>query len=266
MPIYRVFESRAGKLHIHEWRRRALHTVALLFVTVVGCSAGLIFFDASDRPMPAKAFGALWNAVNLISTLGDFTPFNERQKIFMIGAMFSFLIIGGYAISRLTGILSSDAAISYRENRIMQRQLDRLTNHLVVIGFGSLGRLVAGRLRDAGHAVLIVERADDLATQASELGYRVVNGDAGADDEVLDRSGIDRAQALVVTTEDPDRKLAITLMAHARNPKLKIAVTGANSQRGALLQRAGASEVVIAEDLIAGALVARLGNATNGRS
>jgi voltage-gated potassium channel len=259
MPIYRVFESQTGKRHIHEWRRRAIRTVALLLVTVLGCSAGLVFLDASDQPMRAKAFTALWNAVNLITTLGDFNSFNERQKIFMIGAMFSFLIIGGYAISRLTGILSSNAAISYRENKFMERQLDRLTNHIVVIGFGPLGRLVAGRLRDAGHAVLIVDRADDLASEASEFGYPVVQGDAGVDDEVLDRSGVDRARALVVTTEDPDRKLAITLMAHARNPNLRIAVTGANNQRGALLTRAGASQVVIAEDLIAGALVARLG-------
>ena len=51
-----------------------------------------------------------------------------------------------------------------------------------------------------------------------------------------------------MTTEDPDRKLSITLMAHSRNPKLKIAVTGANSPRGALLHRAGASQVVITDD------------------
>ena len=48
-------------------------------------------------------------------------------------------------------------------------------------------------------------------------------------------------------------------MAHSRNPKLKIAVTGANRPRGALLQHAGASEVVITDDLIAAALVDRLG-------
>ncbi len=148
----------------------------------------------------------------------------------------------------------------------MERQLDRLTSHVIVIGFGPLGRLVAGRLRDAGRQVLIVDRSEDLASQASESGYLVVQGDAGVDDEVLARSGIDRARALVVTTEDPDRKLAITLMAHARNPNLRIAVTGANSQRGALLKRAGASEVVVAEDLIAGALVDRLAEASGGRS
>ena len=62
----------------------------------------------------------------------------------------------------------------------------------------------------------------------------------------------------MVTTDDPDRKLSITLMAHSRNPILKIAVTGANSPRGALLHCAGASEVVIPEDLVAAALVDRL--------
>jgi len=36
-------------------------------------------------------------------------------------------------------------------------------------------------------------------------------------------------------------------------------VTGANNSRGALLQRAGASQVVITDDLIADALVDRLG-------
>ena len=84
-------------------------------------------------------------------------------------------------------------------------------------------------------------------------------GDAGADDDVFDRAGVDRAGALVVTTEDPHRKIAITLQAHARNPALRIAATGANRERGALLQHAGASEVVVADDLIAGALIGDLG-------
>jgi voltage-gated potassium channel Kch len=173
--------------------------------------------------------------------------------------MFGFLVIGGYALSRLTGILSSDAVITLRENRTMARQLAQLTQHVILIGFGPIGELVARRLRDAGDSVVIIERADDLAGQASELNYPVVLGDAGADDAVFDRAGVERAKALVVTTEDPDRGVAITLMAHARNPALKIAVIGANRQRGALLRRAGASEVVIADDIIAGALVSRLG-------
>jgi voltage-gated potassium channel Kch len=82
------------------------------------------------------------------------------------------------------------------------------------------------------------------------------------DDAVLDRSGVERAKALVVTTEDPDRKLSITLLAHSINPTLRIAVTGASSPGAELLHRAGASEVVITDDLIADALVNRLGKGT----
>jgi Trk K+ transport system NAD-binding subunit len=113
-------------------------------------------------------------------------------------------------------------------------------------------------LHAAGQPLVVVDRSESLAAQAAGLGHLVVQGDAGADDAVLDHSGVEQAKALVVTTEDPDRKLAITLMAHSRNPKLMIVVTASSSERGALLRHAGASEVVMTEDLVASTLVDRL--------
>ena len=249
---------------MREWRRRVLRTVGLLLVTLAVCAIGLIALDSSGQPLPAKMFRGLWNALNLVTTLGDLTGLDQREKVFMMATMVAFLVIGGYAVSSLTGILSSDAVMAFRENKKMEHKLDNLANHVIVIGFGALGRLVAGRLHDAGEQVVVIDRADDLAAQASNLGYLVVQGDAGVDDAALDHAGVERAKALVVTTEDPDRKLSITLMAHSRNPKLKIAVTGANSPRGALLHRAGASQVVITDDLIADALVDRLGKGDQG--
>ena len=259
MPIYRVMEPRVGELHLQEWRRRVLHIVGLLLVTLAVCAIGLIALDSSGQPLLAKMFRGLWNALNLVTTLGDLTGLDEREKVFMMATMIAFLVIGGYAVSGLTGVLSSEAVMRFRENKKMEHKLDNLANHVIVIGFGALGRLVAGRLHDAGEQVVVIDRGDDLAAQASNLGYLVVQGDAGVDDAALDHAGVERAKALVITTEEPDRKLSITLMAHSRNPKLKIAVTGANSPRGALLHRAGASQVVITDDLIAAALVDRLG-------
>ena len=264
MPIYRVMELGVGRLHMQEWWRRVLHIVGLLLVTLAVCAIGLIALDSSGQPLPAKMFRGLWNALNLVTTLGDLTGLDEREKVFMMATMIAFLAIGGYAVSGLTGVLSSDAVMASRENKKMEHKLDNLANHVIVIGFGTLGRLVAGRLHDAGEQVVVIDRGNDLAAQASNLGYLVVQGDAGVDDAALDHAGVERAKALVVTTEDPDRKLSITLMAHSRNPKLKIAVTGANRPRGALLHRAGASEVVITDDLIADALVDRLSKGDQG--
>ena len=262
MPIYRVGQPQLGRLHMREWRRRLLRTIGLLLAALAVCAIGLVALDSSGQPLSAKVFRGLWNALNLITTLGDLTGLDQRERVFMMATMIAFLVIGGYAVSSLTGFFSSEAVLGFRENQRMEHELDRLANHVIVVGFGALGRLVAGQLRAAGEQVVVIDRSDDLATQASELGYLVIEGDPGVDDAVLDRSRVEQARALVVTTEDPDRKLSITLMAHSRNPKLKIAVTGANSPRGALLQHAGASEVVITDDLIAGALVDRLRKGT----
>ena len=87
-----------------------------------------------------------------LRTLGDFTVLGRREQIFMMVTMCAFLVIGGYALSTLTGILSSDAVMALRENKTMEHSLDRLANHVIVIGFGGLGRLVAGRLRKARRA------------------------------------------------------------------------------------------------------------------
>ena len=239
--------------------RGVLHTVGLLVAVLGVCALGMILLDTSRQPMFGKVSRGLWNALNLVTTLGDFSSLDQREKNFMMLTMIFFMVIGGYALTRLSGILSSEAVLALRENGSMEDKLNRTTGHVIVIGFGALGQVVARSLRTAGQQVVIIERADELAGQASDLGYLVVQGDAGVDEAVLDHSGISRARALVVTTEDPDRKLVLTLMAHARNPNLRIAVTGTSAPRDALLRRAGASEVVIPDDLVAGALVDRLG-------
>ena len=207
MPIYRVIEPQVGQLQQQEWRRRVLHIVGLLLVTLAVCAIGLIALDSSDQPFPAKLFRALWNALNLVTTLGDLTGLDEREKAFMMATMIGFLAIGGYAVSTLTGILSSDAVMALRENKKMEHKLENLANHVIVIGFGAIGRLVAGRLHDAGEQVVVIDRSHDQAAQASTLGYIVVQGDAGVDDAAFDHARVERAKALVVTTEDPDRKL-----------------------------------------------------------
>jgi hypothetical protein len=261
MPVYHALLTRSGRAHLRELRRRVIRVVALLNLALAGCAVGLFALDSSSDPLPDKSFRALWNALNLVTTLGDFSGLDQRSMTFMLATMVGFMIIGGYALSSLTGIFSSADMMAFRENKRMEHRLDRLANHVIVIGFGPVGRLVAGRLHEAGEEVVIVERTDEVAAEASNLGYLVVQGDAGADPVVLEGSRIEQARALVVTTEDPDRKLSITLMAHSCNPKLRISVTGANSPRGALLRHAGASEVVIIDELVANALVGQLGKA-----
>ena len=258
MPIYRVLESELGQLRIKELRRSARRTIAMLLATLVACACGLIVLDSTGEPLRVGILRGIWNAANLLTTLGDFKELNLSQEVFLVFAMFAFISIAGYAISKLAGLVSSEAVLNHRENRLVQRSLVNLKGHVVVIGFGSLGQLVAAQFRDAGRIVVIVERDSDFASNASSKGYDVVEGDAGAGEGVLQHANIAAASALVLTIEEADRKLAITLIAHSQNPSLQIIATGPTIQRANLLKRAGASEVVIAEEIIADALVGRL--------
>jgi voltage-gated potassium channel Kch len=258
MSIFRVINTDLGNRRLRDWHRGVRRTLVMLMLVVTACALGLALLDGRDMPLEEKVLLASWNALNLISTLGDFTGIDHRQRVFMIGTMMVFIMIGGYAVSRLTGILSSDAVLQLRENRTVKNRIDQLSDHVIVIGFQTIGELVANRLRDAGRTVVVVERAEGSAEQAAELGYLVVQGDAGADDGVFASAGLDRANALVVTTEEPDRVVAITLMAHAINPQLAISVTVPNRARGALLKRAGATQIIVADDIVAGALIGSL--------
>ncbi len=230
---------------------------SLFAIILLATALGLAVLDPTNNPLPTKFFDALWNATNLVTTLGDFTPFTDAQKVFMIAASFSIMVLGGYAITQTINWLTSPIAAINRENRHMSRNFENLRDHVIVIGYSPLGRLVTDRMTTSEN-VVVIENREDLANQASEHGLLVVHGDAGLDDEVFTRAGIDFAKALVVTSESPDRKLAITLMAHARNANLRIAVTAENDSRGLLLRRAGATDVVVADDLIAHTLVGHL--------
>ncbi|KAA0998783.1 potassium transporter TrkA [Paraburkholderia panacisoli] len=256
--MYRIEEPRLGGLRIREWRRRVHLAVGLLILVLLGSTLGIGLLDHSDAPLSTKMFTAFWDAVNLVTTLGDFSDFNPDQKIFMLVAILATVVVAGYALRQLTGMLSGDDVMVFWENRAMEHKLETLSNHVTVCPFGSVGQLVAARLREAGATVLVLETDVKRAEKASGLGYMVILGDQNSFDDVLERARLDTASALFVTGTDPNSNLEITLVAHTLNSGLQIVVSGDNDLRRMLLQRAGASTVIDQNDIVAHAMVGQI--------
>jgi CPA2 family monovalent cation:H+ antiporter-2 len=82
----------------------------------------------------------------------------------------------------------------------------RLADHVVVLGFGIGGQLVARALKELGTPYLVLELNGAAVRRARARGEPIVFGDATSPD-ALAAAGLARARALVSVLSDPDASL-----------------------------------------------------------
>ena len=109
---------------------------------------------------------------------------------------------------------------------------------IVVIGGGGVGQATARALRQRGIEYRIIDRSPSVLRDE-----RGIQGDA-ADLEVLERAGIDRAPAVVVTTHDDDTNVFLTLYVRRLRPDIQIVSRATFEKNVETLHRAGADFVV----------------------
>ncbi|MFB6309632.1 MAG: TrkA family potassium uptake protein [Salinirussus sp.] len=84
----------------------------------------------------------------------------------------------------------------------------------VVVGFGRVGTRVARLLSAEGHEVVIVETDAAKAERARDEGFTVVEGD-GSQEAILERAGLDDADAVAGLAGDRDVNLAACAVGNA---------------------------------------------------
>jgi len=125
----------------------------------------------------------------------------------------------------------------------MESRLEKLMGHLVVCGFGRMGRLVAEEFSSAGLPFVVVDR-DPRVLEGFAIPHGIpLVGDATADD-VLRRAGVERARALVTAAASDADNLFITMSARLLNERLVIVARAEGEAAEVKLRRAGASRVV----------------------
>lgn len=118
--------------------------------------------------------------------------------------------------------------------------------HVVLIGYGRVGRLIAQRLGAATRPFVIVEDEPDIARKAEAAGLPVIRGNA-TNDDVLRAAGIDRASKLLIAIPEGFEGGAIAERARRLNPALTIIARAHSDAEVAHLERLGADRVVMGE-------------------
>lgn len=122
----------------------------------------------------------------------------------------------------------------------MERTIARLHDHVIICGWGRVGRASATQLAAAGQKVVVIDRDPE---RIENVPYPYVLGDIDTD-EVLIAAGIERARALVAALADDSDNVYATLSARALRPDLVIIARARSEESMPKLYRAGADEVV----------------------
>lgn len=188
---------------------------------------------------------ALYMTVITITTVG----FHEVQPLGPAGRLFTMaLALGGvftafYAAAEFIRAVVTGEIRTVLGRQRMQHQLANLANHMVVCGFGRMGRLVCEEFSHAGMPFVVIDREARVLEGFSLSHGIAVVGDATADD-VLRDAGVERARALVTAAASDADNLYITMSARFLSDRLFIVARAESEGAGRKLRRAGANRVV----------------------
>lgn len=197
---------------------------------------------------------AVYQAVTTVSTVG-FREVGESTGPWKVFTITLILVGTGTVLYTLTMTLETlieGRLTDHFRSRRMTREIDQMSGHVVVCGWGRIGRRAATDLAAAGRDVVVIDR--DEAVRDSPVPFVV--GDA-TDDAVLAAAGLDRASTLIAVLNGDSDNVYLTLSARALRPDIFIIGRARVESAEARLMQAGADRVVNPQ-AIGGARVAAL--------
>ena len=187
---------------------------------------------------------ALYRTIVTASLTGlDSTPHGLWAELLTIGVVLSGVAIFGYFAAQLFDSVAHNVFGGAWREKKRQKMIDRLRDHIILCGYGRVGRRAGEELRASNTPYVVLDFSEEALEHAREMGDLFIDG-SGAADEDLDKAGIDRARGILVASDDDGENLYIVLSAKARRPDLNVIARASNEEAERKLKLAGADRVV----------------------
>ncbi len=251
-----------------------LVVLAALAIIVLGKSlAAFAIVLASRRPLRT----ALTIAVSL-AQIGEFSFIligvgvtqqmvsKEAQDVLLAAAIMSILLnpllfkLFDRAKPWLDAREAAQAAMEaapVASDEPVPEQAGDLAGHVVVVGYGRVGRLICDELRRRGWPLLVMEMEPERIEALRAQGIRTISGHA-ARDEALAAANLGAAKALLVTAPDAFEAGEIVRVARRINPRLPIHACAGSGAAVAHLREQGIDLVVSGEREMARGMLEQL--------
>jgi voltage-gated potassium channel len=174
---------------------------------------------------------------------GDITPVSDsaRFKEAVIVTPIRFLVFFIFVGTAYNFIIKR----SWEKWR-MARIQDKLTDHVVVLGFGVSGSQSVEELIERGtdaSKIVVVDPSEERLKAAEKLGVAVLAGDASRD-ETLKAVRIETASSVLVSAGRDDTSILIVLTVRHLAPRVPISVVVRADDNELLARQAGANNVI----------------------
>lgn len=190
-------------------------------------------------------FDSLYMSVITLTTIGfgEVHPLTSGGRVFTMVLALSGIFTMFFAATEVLRSWASGELRAALARTRLERVMSELEDHLIVCGYGRMGRLVCRQFAEVGVPFVVIDTDASALAEFRAEGGVPLQGDA-TNDDCLRRAGIDRARALITVVPADADNLFITMSARLLNERLRIVARAEDEASSQKLLRAGASEVI----------------------
>ena len=219
-------------------------TILLAICLVALGTAGYVLIE--DWPI----LDSLYMTVITLSTIGygEVNPVSQTGRIFTL-----ILIVMGvgfflYVIGNVVQFLVEGRIRLILGRHKLDKQINQLSNHYIVCGYGRMGRALCRYLIQKGLKFVVLEKSSDRVPVLNTDHVLYVTGEATIE-ENLSIAGIKRASNLIASLGTDADNVLLVLLAKGLNPNLYVVARASQNASKKPLYTAGADVVVSPYDV-----------------
>jgi voltage-gated potassium channel len=189
---------------------------------------------------------SVWMVVITITSVGygEHSALSPGMQAFTVLVVLLGISAAGYTFGGFLQFLLAGELEEAMGHRHMKQQIDKLSGHTIICGYGRIGRTLAEDMASHQQQFVIVEQNEDNLAAARAAGFLCLHGDA-TEDEMLLAAGCQRAKALITGLPNDAANVFITLTARNLNRNLLIVARAGQGSSERKLRQAGADKVVL---------------------
>jgi voltage-gated potassium channel len=194
---------------------------------------------------PWTYFDGFYMTAITITTIGygEVHPLSNIGRAFTVVLAYGGIFTLAYFASELVRAVVTGELRQAIGRQWVDEQLATLNGHLIVCGYGRMGKIVCSELDRQKRRFVLIDKSPELLKELPFQYALPLVGDATAD-ELLRKAGVERAKALITVVSSDADNLYITLSARLLNPKLLIVARAEEEDAETKLRKVGANKVI----------------------